>query len=60
MAAVSDLWHERYRELGTDPVPVDSYVSESEWQLEKERIFRRVWLNVGRVEELPRPGDYLV
>jgi phenylpropionate dioxygenase-like ring-hydroxylating dioxygenase large terminal subunit len=60
VAAVSDLWHERYRELGTDPVPVDSYVSESEWQLEKERIFKRVWLNVGRVEELPRVGDYLV
>lgn len=55
-----DRWHERYPELGTEPIPVESYVSEEHFRLEKERIFRRVWLNVGRVEELPEPGDYLV
>ncbi|MEM7123131.1 MAG: aromatic ring-hydroxylating dioxygenase subunit alpha [Pseudomonadota bacterium] len=27
--------------------------------LERERIFRRAWLPVGRVDELPKPGDYI-
>jgi Rieske 2Fe-2S family protein len=27
--------------------------------LEKERLFMQDWLCVGRVEELPKPGDYL-
>ena len=27
-------------------------------QLEREAIFKRAWLNVGRVEELPRVGSY--
>jgi phenylpropionate dioxygenase-like ring-hydroxylating dioxygenase large terminal subunit len=27
--------------------------------LEKERLFMKDWLCIGRVEELPKPGDYL-
>jgi phenylpropionate dioxygenase-like ring-hydroxylating dioxygenase large terminal subunit len=47
-------------ELGSDPIPIEPYVSREFYELERERIFRRVWLNVARVEEVPRPGDYVV
>lgn len=53
-------WHDQYPELGTGPVPIEPYVSEEYFALERERLFRRVWLNVGREEEIPKPGDYLV
>ncbi len=29
------------------------------FQLEKERMFMRDWMIVGRVEEVENPGDYL-
>lgn len=51
---------DQYPELGTAPVAVESYVSAEFFERERERIFRRVWINVGREEELARPGDYLV
>jgi phenylpropionate dioxygenase-like ring-hydroxylating dioxygenase large terminal subunit len=69
MAAVTSMseattsekrWHEQYPELGTGPVSVEPYVSQEYFERERERIFRRVWLNIGRVEELPKVGDYLV
>ena len=53
-------WHAQYPELGTGPVPIEPYISPEYFELERERIFRRMWLNVGREEEIPKPGDYLV
>ncbi|MGH8007048.1 MAG: aromatic ring-hydroxylating oxygenase subunit alpha [Candidatus Binatia bacterium] len=53
-------WHAQYPELGTGPVPIAPYISPAYFALERECIFRRVWLNVGREEEMPQPGDYLV
>ncbi len=53
-------WHNQYPHLGTGPVPADVFVSEEQFALERERIFKKVWLNVGRVERLPNPGDYFV
>lgn len=35
------------------------YTSPEVYELEKEKIFRRDWFNVGRVEEIEKPGDYL-
>src|SRR5205823_5796742 len=40
-------------------LPGEIYTSEEIAALEKARIFIRHWLCVGRVEELPNPGDYL-
>ena len=31
-----------------------------QFELERERIFKKVWLNVGRVEQLTNRGDYFV
>lgn len=53
-------WHSRYPELGSGPLPIDPYVSREHFEKERERIFRKVWLNVGRVEQIPNPGDYFV
>src|SRR3974377_1008713 len=50
-------WTEAFG-LGTGPVSfADSYDPEF-YELEKEAVFKRSWLNVGRVEELPRLGSY--
>ena len=49
-----------YPQLGTGPVPVEPYISPAYFEREREKIFRRVWLNVGRVEHIPKPGDYVV
>jgi nitrite reductase/ring-hydroxylating ferredoxin subunit len=53
-------WAKAYPELGTGPVPAEPCISPAYFDLERERIFRRVWLNMGRVDEIPKPGDYVV
>ncbi len=58
--SVEQSWTEQYPELGTGPVPVEPCISPEYFELERERIFRRVWLNVCREEEIPEAGDYLV
>ncbi len=50
----------RYPELGTGPVPTDIYWQPEFYERELDAIFRRAWLCLGRVEEIPEPGDYLV
>src|SRR4029434_6323035 len=51
-------WTEHYRELGTAPVSYDDSCSPEIYELEREAIFKRSWLEVGRVEQLPRTGSY--
>ncbi|WP_068079779.1 aromatic ring-hydroxylating oxygenase subunit alpha [Novosphingobium rosa] len=52
--------HDRYPELGRDPLPIDPYVSKDYWEREKKHLFKKTWLQVGRVEELKKTGDYFV
>ncbi len=40
--------------LGTDPVPAGPYYQDEYFELEKEAIFKRSWLNIGHVCELLR------
>jgi phenylpropionate dioxygenase-like ring-hydroxylating dioxygenase large terminal subunit len=51
-------WTEHYPHLGTGPVSYEDSISPDHYELEREAIFRRTWLNVGRVEQLPRTGAY--
>ena len=51
---------ERYAELGTGPLPTAPVTDPAYFEREREAIFRRVWLNLGREDEIPRPGDYMV
>jgi phenylpropionate dioxygenase-like ring-hydroxylating dioxygenase large terminal subunit len=51
-------WTAHYPELGTGPVSYEDSISPEFYELEREAIFKRAWLNVGRVEQLPRAGSY--
>ncbi|MBV8979424.1 MAG: aromatic ring-hydroxylating dioxygenase subunit alpha, partial [Acidimicrobiia bacterium] len=51
-------WTEHYPELGTGNVSFRDSVSPEFYELERETIFKRAWLNVGRIEDLPRKGSY--
>jgi phenylpropionate dioxygenase-like ring-hydroxylating dioxygenase large terminal subunit len=51
-------WTAHYPELGTEPVSYEDSISPEIHELEREAIFKRSWLNVGRVEQLPRNGSY--
>ena len=55
----TQTWHEKYN-FDTGPIPIEPYISEDYFKLEQERVFRKVWLNVGRIEQIPNPGDYFV
>src|SRR5438094_6770801 len=44
--------------LGTGLVSYEDCTSPEFYELEREAVFRRAWLNVGRVEDVPRPGRY--
>ena len=50
-------WTEHFG-LGTEPVSYEDSISSAHYELERDAIFRRTWLNVGRVEQLPRVGSY--
>lgn len=45
-------------DMGQGPLGTESVTSPEYFERERERIFRRAWLEVGRVEEIPNPGDY--
>src|SRR5215471_1048371 len=51
-------WTEHYPELGTAPVSYEDSISADFYERERDAIFKRTWLNVGRVERLPRVGSY--
>ncbi len=48
----------RYPELGTGPVPTGPYWQADFYEKEIEAIFKRAWLCVGRVEQVPQPGHF--
>ena len=52
--------HDRYPELGTANLPVAPYIDPEYFRDEQAHIFRKVWLQVGRIEELAKVGDYFV
>src|SRR5689334_14535415 len=51
-------WTQHYPELGTGLVSYEDSISPEFYELERDAVFRRAWLNVGRVEQLPRTGSY--
>lgn len=40
-------------------IEVDAYLSENYARAERDKLWRKVWQQVGRVEELPEVGSYL-
>lgn len=55
-----DYLGRHFPELGYKPLRTDEIFSAEYHALEKERIFKKSWLRVGTVAQLPEPGDYLV
>ena len=51
-------WTQHYPNLDTGLISYEDSVSPEFYELEREAIFKRAWLNVGRVERLPRKGSY--
>ena len=51
-------WTEHYPELGTAPVSYEDSISPEFYEVERKAVFKRAWLNVGRVEQIPRKGSY--
>ncbi|MER5803134.1 aromatic ring-hydroxylating oxygenase subunit alpha [Streptomyces mirabilis] len=51
-------WTEQYPELGTSPVNYEDSIDPAYYEAEREAVFKRTWLNVGRVEQVPKPGHY--
>ncbi len=40
-------------------IPVEAYTSPEYARAERDQLWRKVWLQAGRVEEIPEVGDYL-
>ncbi len=51
-------WTEHFPQLSTAPVSYSDSNSADHYEMERDAIFRKSWLNVGRVEQLPRTGSY--
>ena len=47
-------------DLGTDPLPIESYVSAEAYESEMNNIFKKAWLKVALENEIPNVGDYKV
>ena len=45
--------------IAIQPIPLAPYRSREFFEAERERVFGRSWLVVGRVEEIPSYGDYI-
>ena len=45
--------------LGTDPIPARYYHDPAWYELERQAVFMRAWLNIGHVCELPEPGSFI-
>lgn len=46
--------------LGTEPVPAGPYYRDDYFDLEREAVFRRCWIQIGHVCELPESGSFIV
>ena len=53
-------WNKRFPEMGQEPIPIERVTSPEYFELEREKVFKRSWLHVGRVEQIPNAGDYFV
>lgn len=45
--------------LGTGPVPAGPYYRDDYFELEREAVFKRCWIQIGHVCELPEPGSFI-
>ncbi|MGR8948960.1 MAG: aromatic ring-hydroxylating oxygenase subunit alpha [Gammaproteobacteria bacterium] len=53
-------WLERCPEMGAEPVPVSRVTDPDYFEKEREKIFKRSWLHMGRASDIPNKGDWFV
>ena len=53
-------WAEKYPALSTGPVPAEPCLSPEYYQLERDRVFDRTWINVCQIGDIPEPGEFFV
>jgi phenylpropionate dioxygenase-like ring-hydroxylating dioxygenase large terminal subunit len=46
--------------FGAAPIPTGPYYREDWFELEREAIFKRVWLQIGHISEVAEPGSFMV
>lgn len=46
-------------DIGTDPIPAKAYYDPEYYELERQSVFMRSWLNVGHVCDLPEVGSFI-
>jgi len=54
------LYADCYENLGSDPIPAGRYTDPAYFELERTRMWPRVWQFAAREEDLPEPGDHIV
>jgi len=54
------LYTDEYENLGSAPIPASRYTDPAFFELERQKMWPRVWQFAAREEELPEPGDYIV
>ena len=54
----SGHWTDAYPELGRGPVSLEDCVSPEFYEKEREHVFKKTWLYMGRVERVPKTGSY--
>ncbi len=59
MADISNLVESADDLVDAVEIGPEAYISEDYLQREKERLWRKVWLQAGRVEDVPNPGDFV-
>jgi phenylpropionate dioxygenase-like ring-hydroxylating dioxygenase large terminal subunit len=45
--------------LGTGPIPAGPYYRPEYFELEREAVFRRTWLQIGHMSEIAEPGSFI-
>ena len=51
-------WADKYPDLGKGPVPAEPCISPEYFELERDRVFRRTWVNLCRIDDVPKPGSF--
>jgi len=54
----SGHWTDAYPSLGRGPISLEDCVSAEFFTKEKEHVFKKSWLYVGRIEQLPKAGSH--
>lgn len=59
MSQVGKISKQDEDDFAASVLPVEAYICEDYARAEGDRLWRKVWLQAGRVEDIPEPGNYI-